>query len=138
MIPYQTKSKKLPGTNLGEVYRSSWLAYHEIEKQTKRRPYVRSAYFKKEKVFFDFFWDHLKQKSPKERFKRLKYFKAACDLIKYSKNIPIAKPNPNNAKEIYYRFAGLTAEKELFFVQIKEVKKRGQKPKYFMSCFPPE
>ena len=55
MIPYGTKAKKLPGTNLGEIYRSAMAVYHKIEKQTKRRPYLRSAYFKKEKVFFDFF-----------------------------------------------------------------------------------
>lgn len=34
-----------------------------------------------------------------------------------------------------YRFAELTAEKELFYVQIKEDKK---KHKYFMSCFTEE
>jgi hypothetical protein len=76
MIPYQTKLKKLPGTNLGEIYRSSWLAYHEIEKQTKRRPYVRSAYFKKEKVFFDFFWDHLKQEISQRKIQAAQIFQS--------------------------------------------------------------
>ncbi len=137
MIPYQTKSKKLSGTNLGETYRAALNYYKGIVRITKRKPYVRSAYFHKEKIFFDFFWDHLRQKSPKERFKRLKFFKAAVELIKYSKNKPVSKPNPNK-NEIYHRFAGLTSDKELFYVQIKEVKRGGRKPKYFMSCFPPE
>jgi len=33
-----------------------------------------------------------------------------------------------------HRFAGLTKEKELFYVQVKKEKKSGKK--YFMSCFP--
>lgn len=136
MIPYQAKSGKVSGTNLGEVYKNAERFYHkEITSKTKRRPYVRSAYFKKEKIFFDFFWDHLRQKSPKIRFQRLRYFKVSCELIKKSRNNPIIKSNPNKPKEIFYKFGGLTSSKEMFFVQIKEDKK---KRKYFMSCFPPE
>lgn len=103
----------------------------ESKKQTKRRPYIRSAYFKKEKVFFDFFREHLFQKSPKERMARLRYFEAAIELIRDSRNKPAIRENPNK-KETLYRFAGLTVEKELFFVQIKQDKKGN---KYFMSCF---
>lgn len=135
IIPYQTKSKKVAGTNLGEVYENAQRIYREIASRTKRRPYIKSAYFDKEKVFFDYFWDHLRQKSPKIRFERLIYFRAACDLIKNSRNKPIIKPNPNKPKETFYKFAGLTADKGIFYVQIKEDKKK--KGKYFMSCFPP-
>ena len=136
MIPYQSKTKKLPGTRYGEVKKQAIMIFKEIERKTKRRPYVRSAYFNKQKVFFDYFWLHLFQKSPKQRFKRLKYFKASLELIKYSRNAPSIKSNPNKKDEILYRFAGLTREKELFYVQIKEDKKSDRK--YFMSCFPPE
>lgn len=131
MIPYQTKSKKISGSSYGEVLKNAFRLYNEIEKKTKRKTYLRSAYFKKEKVFFDYFKKHIFQKSPRERMKRLKYFKAAIELIKYSKNKPIIK---ENGKEVFYRFAGMTKERELFYVQIKENKK-GEK--YFMSCFPP-
>jgi hypothetical protein len=131
IIPYQTKAKKVAGTNLGEVYENASRIYREIASRSKRRPYVRSTYFKKEKIFFDYFWDHLRQKLPKERFRRLKYFKASIELIKNSKNQPVLKENIDK-KGILYRFSGLTAEKETFFVQIKEDKK---KKKYFMSCF---
>jgi len=134
-IPYQAKSKKVAGTNLGEVYENASRIYREIASRTKRRPYIRSLYFNKEKVFFDYFWDHLRQKSPKVRFERLQYFRVACELLKNSRNKPIIKPNPNKPKETFYKFAGLTANKEIFFVQIKE--KKGKKGKYFMSCFPP-
>ena len=136
MIPYQTKAKKISGTSYGEVFHDALVVLDEIKKKTKRRPYVRSAYFKKEKIFLDYFREHLFQKRPNERMKRLRFFKAAVELVKYSRNEPVAKPNPNKNNEVVYRFAGLTTEKEIFYVQIKEDKKR--KRKYFMSCFPPE
>lgn len=136
MIPYQTKIAKLSGTSYGEVLRKAQFLFDKVEKRTKRRPYIRSAYFKKEKVFFDFFWLHVRQKRPRERFQRLKYFGAALELIRLSKNDPSSKPNPNKTNEILHRFAGLTKEKELFYVQIKE--RRGGGKKYLMSCFPPE
>ncbi|MFA6193760.1 MAG: hypothetical protein WC726_02785 [Parcubacteria group bacterium] len=135
MIPYQTKSKKISGTSYGEVFHGAFAVFDEIKKKTKRRPYVRSAYFKKEKIFLDYFREHLFQKRPNERMKRLRFFKAAIELVKHSKNEPVGKANPNKSNEVVYRFAGLTAEKELFYVQIKEDKR---KRKYFMSCFPPE
>jgi hypothetical protein len=65
----------------------------------------------------------------------MKYFRAAIELIQNSKNEPEIKKNPNKPSEIFYRFAGLTAEREIFFVQIKENKK---KQKFFMSCFSSE
>jgi hypothetical protein len=134
IVPYQTKSKKIPGTGYGEVMRNAFTVFDEIKKKSKRRPYIKSAYFKKEKVFFDYFREHLFQKLPKERMRRLKYFRAACELVRDSRTGPIEKTESFERKEILYRFAGKTSEKELFYVQIKEDKK---KRKYFMSCFPP-
>lgn len=125
----------LPGTSYGEVSKNAFALYDEIRRKTKRRPYVRSAYFKKEKVFLEHWREHLFQKSPKERMKRMKYFKASIELIQKSKNDPIVKKNPNNHSEMLYRFAGLTSERNLFFVQIKEDRKSN---KYLMSCFSPE
>jgi len=136
LIPCQTKTKKVSGSNLGEVYENASRFYREIARQTKRRPYIRSVYFRKEKIFFDYFWDHLRQKSPKVKFERLQYFRAACELIKKSRNKPIVKSNPNKPHETFYKFAGLTVDEGLFFVQIKEDSKK-KKGKYFMSCFPP-
>lgn len=115
--------------------RKTFAVFDEIKKKTKRRPYVRSAYFKKEKIFFDYFREHLFQKNSHDRERRMKFFAAAVELIKKSKHNPILKTNPNKKGEIFYRFVGLTGEKHLFFVQIKEDKKRR---KYFMSCFGPE
>ncbi len=136
MIPYQAKAQKIPGTNYAEVRKQANNLFVKIKLRTKRKVYVRSPYFNRQKIFFDFFWRHLQQKNPRERFKRLKYFAAAIELIKNSREHPCSKQNPNNQKEILHRFAGLTREKELFYVQIKENKKNGKK--YFMSCFSPE
>jgi len=126
----------LAGSNLGEAYKSAWAEFHTIERKTRRQPYVRSAYFKKEKIFFDFFWKHLEQKGPKERFKRLKYFKAAIEVVEKSRNEPASKINPNRKTETLYRFAGLTKGSELFIVQIKSNK--SSKKKYLISCYPVE
>lgn len=134
MIPYQTKIKKLSGTNYSEVKKNADIIFKEIKSKTKRRPYIRSAYFKKQKIFFDYFWEHLFQKSFNERTKRLKYFSCAIDLIKNSKNEPKFFNNPMKKSEILYRFAGLTKDKELFYVQIKEDVKNDKK--YLMSVFP--
>ena len=57
-----------------EAYRADAVVYSEIEKRTKRKPYVRSAYFSKQKIFFDYFWLHLRQKPFAERARRLKFF----------------------------------------------------------------
>jgi hypothetical protein len=135
MIPYQTKTKKISGSNYGEVMRKAFVIFDLIKKKTKRRPYVRSAYFKKEKIFFDHFREHLFQKNSHDRERRMKFFAAAVELIEKSKNDPVLKTNPNKKGEIFYRFAGLTKEGHLFFVQIKENR---NKQKYFMSCFGPE
>lgn len=137
MIPYQAKTGKLPGTEIKEVNKKALEIYSEIKRRTKRKPYIRSSYFKKQKVFFDFFWKHLaEKKSRKIKTQRLKYFPCALELIKKSRNKPISKENPNRRNEILHRFAGLTRDKELFFVQIKENKKTRRK--YFMSVFAPK
>ena len=134
MIPYQTKIKKLPGTNYSEVKKHASFILKQIKRKTKRRPYIRSVYFSKQKIFFDYFWVHLLQKNPEERTRRIKYFPCALDLIKNSKIAPISMNNINNKNEILHRFSGRTKNKEIFFVQIKENKKNDKK--YFMSCFP--
>jgi len=136
VIPYPTKVKKLPGTSYAEIREHVLFLFNQIKRKTKRKPYIRSVYFKKQKVFFDYFWKHLFQKNHKERVRRLKYFEAALEVIRKSRNHPTSKENPHKKGEILHRFAGLTNDKELFYVQIKEDKR--SEVKYFMSCFPEE
>ena len=131
---YLTKCLKLRGTDYREVSRRARRIYKEIASTSRRKPYIRSAYFKNEKVFLDYFWQHLQQKNWQDRFRRLKYYPCALEVIRYSNNAPIITRNPNNASEIFYRFIALTASKEQFCVQIKEETNNGQK--HFISVFP--
>lgn len=134
MKVYQTKQKKLTGSEYLEIYPKALKIYRELKRKTKRKPYIRAPYFNKEKIFLDYFWEHLHQKNSKDRVRRLKYYAAALDLIAHSKAEPKSKENPNKRSEVLHRFAGLTLDKDLFFVQIKEDKKTSQK--YFISVFP--
>ena len=134
MIPFQTKFLPLPGTNYKEVYKAAVEIYSGIEKRTKRKPYLRSAYFHKQKIFFDYFWTHLLQKPFSERVRRLKFFSAAVELIRESRNHPLTVQNPSKETEILHRFAGNSKDKKLFYVQIKENKRTGRKQ--LMSVFP--
>ena len=134
MIPFQTKFFPLPGTSYKEVYKTAVEIYSGIEKRTKRKPYLRSAYFHKQKIFFDYFWTHLLQKPFSERVRRLKFFSAAVELIRESRNHPLTVQNPSKETEILHRFAGNSKDKKLFYVQIKENKRTGRKQ--LMSVFP--
>lgn len=132
---YQAKAEKLTGTDFHEVYKKAFGLYEQIRKRTKRRAYLRSIYFKKDKIFLALFWEHLWDKHKwQDRMRRLKFYSAALELIQHSRFEPKSKENPNKSSEMLHRFAGSTKEKELFFVQIKEDKQTGQK--YFISVFP--
>ena len=50
MNVYQTKVKKLQGTDFREVRKKAFAVYQQITKKSKRKPYIRSVYFKKEKM----------------------------------------------------------------------------------------
>ena len=132
---YQTKAAKIPGTDFCEVRKKAFNIYEQIRKRTKRRAYIRSAYFKKDKIFLALFWQHLWDKYKwLDRMRRLKFYAAGLELIQNSRFEPITKKNPNKSGEILHRFAGSSREKELFYVQIKENKHTGQK--YLISIFP--
>ncbi|KKQ17425.1 MAG: hypothetical protein US31_C0019G0012 [Berkelbacteria bacterium GW2011_GWA1_36_9] len=136
MIIYKTKTNKFCGTSYKEIIKKARIIYHSVEKRSKRSAYLRSSYFKKEKVFFSLFWGHLNQKPKKERLRRLKFLACAIELIENSNYKPTSKSNPNQKREILHRFGGITPSRELFYVQIKENIKT--KRKDFMSVFPEE
>lgn len=131
---YRTKIAKISGSNYQEVNKASKSTFNIIRSQSKRLAYLRSKYFNGEKVFLDIFWIHLHQKSPRERFRRLKFYTCGLDLISNSRCKPDIKYDPRNSSVKLYRFAGQIKEGEIFFVQIKEDLK--SKQKYFMSVFP--
>lgn len=134
---YRSKTKKLSGSDYREVHRQAFALYKEVKEKTKRRPYIRSVYFNRDKIFLETYWQHLYEKENfRDKIRRMKYFPCAVELIKKSRMEPTSKENPNKRNEILHRFAGATEENELFFVQIREYKKTGEK--WLMSIFPPD
>jgi len=134
MKVFQSKFNALSGTNYKEVYPKAYGIFKDLKKKSKRKPYIRSAYFNKEKIFLDYFWGHLHQKNPADRFRRLRYYACAIDLIQNCKIDPVTVQNPNRPREVLHRFSGLTKQGEKFIAQITENKRNNQK--YFISVFP--
>ncbi len=135
MYVYRTKTRKLPGTHWHQVMGKAFGQFKIIKSKTKRRPYVRSAYFNKEKIFLGIFWSHLHEKTNVgDKTRRLKFYPCAIELIQNSKIKPTTKQNPNKNGELLHRFIGTTPENELFIVQIKEDK--NNKQKWLISVFP--
>lgn len=117
------------------VYKLARRIFKRVQARTKRKPYLRSAYFNdKNKIFFDYFWIHLSQKPPKERMRRLRFFEAALELIRHSRYHPHSIFTADMPGESFHRFGGMTKRGTKFFVQIKEHKRTGRKQ--FMSVFP--
>lgn len=135
MQVYKTKIRKLSGVHWHQVHEKAFDQYKSIRRKTKRRPYVRSPYFQKEKVFLQLFWNHLYEKTNiRDKTRRLKYFPCAIELIENSKVKPTTQVSKEEPNIHLHRFAGITPEGDNFFVQIKEERKRGQK--WLMSVFP--
>lgn len=135
MKVYSVKTSRLTGTDYREVHKKAFGLYRQIKNKTKRRPYVRSAYFKKDKIFLELFWRHLYEKENfRDKVRRMKYFPAALKLIRNSRIDPFSIENPNKSNEILHKFRGTTKDGELFYVQIKEEKRSGKK--WLMSVFP--
>lgn len=131
---YKTKSDMIKGSDYKEVHKKVLVLIYKTLINTKRRPYIRSAYFNKNKIFLDYFWKHLNQKNWHDRMRRLKFLINGIELLKNSTIPPIIKKNPNKKHEVFYKFKGMTNDNKKFFVQIKCNLKR--KRKYLMSIFP--
>ncbi len=131
---YKTKTRALTGTSYSEIYGKAFGLYKDMRRKTKRRPYVRSAYFKKEKVFLELYWQHLHQKNWRDRTRRVKYFGCALELIKNSRLDPESKDHPEDSSQILHRFTGITPDGDVFRIQIREDKRARQK--WLMSSFP--
>ena len=134
MKVYKTKLRAFAGTNYKEVSRKATNVYDNLKKKTKRRPYVRSAYFNKEKIFLGVFWSHLRSRNYWDQMRRMKYFACGIEAIMKTRHDPTTKENPNQSDELLHRFAGITPDGEQFYLQIKENKRNGQK--MLISIFP--
>lgn len=123
----------LPGTSYEEVVKVARYEHKKIEKLTKRQAYVRSTYFNKEKVFISLFWEHLAQKHPKVRTKRLRLYTAAIDLLRNTRCEPETIFKQDDLSVLLHRFYGVTRSGEEYCVQVKQDKRTGRKD--FMSVF---
>lgn len=131
---YQCKTQPLIGNRFVGILPQARSVFRVLQKQTKRRPYIRSLYFQKEKVFFDFFWHHLEQKSIVDRVRRLKYLPCALELLRKSRLNPQIFIDSNQKQIIKYRFIGMASESTYFAVIIQEnLKKRN---KQLISIYP--
>ncbi|MBI2436899.1 MAG: hypothetical protein HYV41_04125 [Candidatus Magasanikbacteria bacterium] len=131
---YKSKIKPFSGGRWVQVSKKAYRLYNNIKARTKRRTYIRSAYFKGEKIFLEIFWRHLHQKENlRDKTRRVKYLPCAIELIENSYVQPETKPHPKNHSETVHRFTGITSSGMLFRVQIKEDKNGGL---WLMSIFP--
>ncbi len=132
--PYHCKAQPLQGHRFAEFLPQARAIFRALERQTKRRPYVRSAYFQKDKIFFDFFWTHLQQKIPAERARRLRYLPCALELLRHTMHAPLTIQEDAHAETLFHRFAGQTSERQRFYVQVKHDIRSGKKQ--LLSVFP--
>jgi hypothetical protein len=133
---YHSKQNRIPGSNYRDVLSAARQIYSLYTKRTKRNPYIRSKYFDKEKVFLNVFWTHIMQKRINERTRRLKLYAVALDLIENTLLKPSTKAAPNNSNVQFHRFYGKSGDGIVFYVQIKEELKSGNK--YLMSIVVPK
>ena len=132
---YASPYRPLPGSSVNELMKLARHEFHIIQKRTPRRQaHIRSHYFTRDKVFINQFWEHINQKSRRDRIRRLCLYTCAIDLIRNTTLTPETVQNPNNPNESLHRFAGKTTNGTVFYVQIKENKKNNRKD--FMSVFP--
>lgn len=135
MRAYPVQSRKLAGTDYREVSTRARAIYTELKKRSKRRTYIRSAFFSKGKIFLDLYWQHLHdQRNWRDRMRRLRFYACAIELIEHSRYESVSKTNQNNPTEILHRFTGITHDHEIFHVQVKEDKRKDQK--FLISIFP--
>lgn len=133
MKQFKSKEKLITGTSYDEVSLIARKQHKKIVNLTKRQPYIRSKYFNKDKIFISLFWEHLAQKHRKERFKRLKLYNAAIDLLRNSHCEPDTIFKNEDLSTLLHRFYGITADGIEFCVQVKQNKRSGRKD--FMSVF---
>jgi hypothetical protein len=132
---YDVSIEKTAGTSFRELDRNARKAYQRIQRRTPRRqPYVRSKYFKKDKVFLRVFWEHLKQKRSGDQSRRLIFYEPALELIRNTTRSPDSLFEAQSPDVFLHRFYGRTRDGAKFCVQIKDNRRSGRKD--LMSVFP--
>ena len=110
MNVYTSKYPRLPGSSYDEALNHARQEYNVIAHSTKRQPYVKSKYFNGNKVFLKVFWDHVMQKRLKERTRRLRFYRAALDVLRHSQITPETTFNADDRNILLHRFYGVTKD----------------------------
>lgn len=130
---YQSKYGLLSGSSYDEVVAHARKEFNTIRKITKRQPYVRSKYFHGDKIFVTVFWDHVMQKHRGDKTRRLKFYRAAIDLLRNSTLSSDSVVDVAHKGIVLHRFYGKTSDGREFCVQVKQDLRSGRKD--FMSVF---
>ncbi len=133
-VVFLTKELPIAGSSFKEVEQEAIRTFRQIKSQTKRTPYVRSKYFRGEKIFLSIFWIHLYEKHEKDRTRRLRWYRCALDCLRNSRIDPETHENFEHKDELLHRFFGQTKAGEHFVVQVKEHKRTRRKD--FISVYP--
>lgn len=129
---FKIKTRPISGSNLKEVTKNMMRDFHDIEKRSKRRAFVRCKVLNNDKVFIGEYISHQSQKMRIDKLRRLKLFPCAISLIEtttYKSTKKILKSG-----EVLYRLYGMAGNGQKFIVQISENPKSGNKR--LMSAFP--
>ncbi|MDR2672188.1 MAG: hypothetical protein LBC35_02620 [Coriobacteriales bacterium] len=126
---FKSRHTNLSGSNDRELYHKARAIQQAMTAGSRRRPYVRSKFFNRQKVFLDIFWTHLFAKNPGERRRRIALFACVVDLVQNTTYQPEIYVRGN---ERFYRFFGVSKNGVRFAVQIKQDRKKAL---YLLSVF---
>lgn len=108
---YQSKYGQLPGTSYQEVIKAAHYHHEKLQKRNpRRRVYVRSKYFKQDKVFLTLFWPHLLQKRKGDQMRRAKLYLCALDLLRNYNDMSGAIIERGHPESVLLRFKGRTRD----------------------------
>lgn len=127
---YHTKCEALSGTSWKETHAAAKDAHKSYIGSARRRAYIRSPLFQRDKVFIDTYWRTLGTRNFRDRQRRLSFLPCGLELIKHAH---FSKQEVVESKRRYYHFDGVTPAGKSFSVHIKE---DGAGRRYLMSVFP--
>ena len=137
MRVYQSKYNQLPGTSYQEIINAAHYHHQKLQKRNpRRRVYVRSRYFNRDKVFLTLFWPHLLQKRRGDQMRRAKLYLCALDLLRNYNYLNGAVIENGHPEATLLRFMGRTKDGVLYVVQVKVYIRSNRKD--LISVYPVE
>jgi len=135
VLAYKTTKDIIHGSEYKNIEREARKSHNRIASHTKRNPYIKSKYFKNEKIFLNYFWNVLHQRNWQDRKRRLIYYDCAIDLLRNTTLASYTSQDPDDPNLLQHEFYGITENGREFVVHVREDKRNDRKS--FMSVFPP-